>query len=87
MSVYVCLIINVVTFKIDVITQHQALVFLLSVPGWQDQAHLLSDIVELLGIYRKVVSLRRCEKAMPGLYSVLYPPGWCLLDHLEESHR
>ena len=48
-------LINVVPpVEMDLVTQHQALLFLLAVPGWQDQAHLLPHIVELLGIYRKV---------------------------------
>ena len=50
----------------DLVTQHQALLFLLAVPGWQDQAHLLPHIVELLGIYRKVSFSFRTRQFPPG---------------------
>ena len=57
-------------------------------PEVQPATLLLSDSAELLGTFRKVLCVVRTEEAGGrDLYPLLYPPGWCLLDHLEESHR
>ena len=59
-----------------------------SYPLAQPTTILFSDSPELLGTFRKVLCVARSEEAGgQDLYSVLYPPGWCLLDQLEESHR
>ena len=60
------LISKVPPVEMDLVTQHQALLFLLAVPGGQDQAHLLPHIVELLGIYRKVNFSFRTRQFPPG---------------------
>ena len=86
--------------QLDLLSQHEALLFLLSIPEC-DGHLLLSDTVQLLAIYRKVseaseksltdwffvqiLYMRRCKEE--DLYTLLYPHGWCLLDHLEERHR
>ena len=74
--------------EIDLLAEHQALLLVTSSPLAQPTTVLLSDSAELLGTFRKVVSVARLEEAGGrDLYSVLYPPGWCLLDQLEETHR
>ena len=57
-------------------------------PEVQPATLLLSDSASLLGLYRKVLCVVRSEEAGGrDLYSLLYPPGWCLLEDLEERHR
>ena len=74
--------------EIDLLAEHQALLLVTSSPLATPTTVLLSDSAELLGTFRKVVSVTRVEEAGGrDLYSLLYPPGWCLLDQLEESHR
>ena len=68
--------------------EHQALLLMSSWPEVQPATLLLSDSAPLLGLYRKVLCVVRSEEAGGrDLYSLLYPPGWCLLEDLEERHR
>ena len=74
--------------EIDLLAEHQALLLVTSSPLATPTTVLLSDSAELLGTFRKVLSVARLEEAGGrDLYSVLYPPGWCLLDQQEEVHR
>jgi len=80
----------------DILSQHQALLFISSVPGVKElhshsQTWLMSgcETAELLSIYRKIlfVSQSQEEDDDHSVYCRLFPPGWCLLDSLEERHR